>query len=94
MTFAERTYLAGVTGLLAAMPFDFGDRVEARTAGTVLDGTGMIDSIDITFQHGGTPVYPMFHVRIEDKAYDEAPDDGWYTEVCLRRVEQKVSADA
>ncbi|QZE10428.1 hypothetical protein SEA_SCOOBYDOOBYDOO_82 [Mycobacterium phage ScoobyDoobyDoo] len=68
-------------------PFKVGDRVEARTAGTVFDGVGTVDQVSTQIINGGTPVYPSFHVVLETKEHDQAPDDAWYTEICLRRVE-------
>jgi len=72
--------------LLLTIPFKVGDRVEARTAGTLFDGVGVVEDVSISLEHGGTPVYPTFHVKLDDKAYDDAPDDAWYTEVCLQKV--------
>lgn len=74
--------------LAATVPFAVGDRVEARTAGALFDGIGVIDNISMSLEHFGTPVYPAFHVKIIEKAYDEAPDELWYTESCLQRVEE------
>lgn len=67
-------------------PFKVGDRVEARTAGTVFDGTGVVEEISTQIIHGGTPVYPSWRVRLETKEHDLAPDEAWYTEICLRKV--------
>ena len=72
--------------LMATIPFEVGDRVEARTAGALFDGVGVIDEVSFNPAKFGTPVHPSFHVRIEDKAYPEAPDELWYTEPCLKRV--------
>ncbi|QIG58302.1 hypothetical protein SEA_SKOG_150 [Gordonia phage Skog] len=69
--------------LLSTIPFRVGDRVEARTAGEVLDGVGVIDDFSVSLEHGGTPVYPTFHVTFEDKAHELCPDGAWYTEMCL-----------
>lgn len=68
-------------------PFKVGDRVEARTAGQVYDGIGTVDDISTQIINGGTPVYPSFHVVLETKEHDLAPDDAWYTEICLRKVD-------
>ena len=72
-----------------------GDIVEARTAALIYDGIGMVEEMSMELKNGGTPVYPSFRVRITEKAHDEAPDEAWYTEVCLRKVEQpqEVSND-
>jgi hypothetical protein len=76
--------------LAVTTPFKVGDYVEARTAGTVFDGVGTIDEISIDLKNGGTPVFPTFHVVLETKEHDLAPDDAWYTEVCLQHT-KKVS---
>lgn len=68
-------------------PFKPGDRVEARTAGQIYDGVGEVTNVSMSLEHGATPVYPTFRVVIDDKAHDQAPDEAWYTEVCLTRVE-------
>lgn len=73
--------------LMATIPFSVGDRVECRTAGALYDGIGTIDDISMDPVNWGTPVYPSFHVKIEDKAYPEAPDELWYTEACLKKVD-------
>lgn len=75
--------------LAHTIPFQVGDRVECRTAGTLYDGIGTIDEISMDPEKFGTPVYPSFRATITDKAYPEAPDEMWYTEVCLKRVEQE-----
>ena len=72
-------------------PFKSGDVVECRTAGQLYDGVGTVQEIDMDLAHGGTPVYPMWRVTIETKAYPEAPDEAWYTENCLTRVNQEAN---
>jgi hypothetical protein len=74
--------------LMATIPFGVGDKVECRTAGVLYDGIGVIDEVSFEPEKYGTPVYPSFHVRIEEKAYPEAPDALWYPETCLKLVEQ------
>lgn len=73
--------------LMLTIPFQVGDRVECRTAGVLFDGVGNIDEISIEPENFGTPAYPSFHVTIDDKAYEDAPDELWYMETQLRRVE-------
>jgi hypothetical protein len=73
--------------LIRTIPFRVGDRVEAWLVGEVFDGTGPIDDISIEIEHGGTPVRPAFHVVLQDKARENAPEAGWYTEGCLVRAE-------
>lgn len=70
-------------------PFKPGDRVEARTGAVVLDGVGTVVEMSISLEDGGTPVYPSFRVVLEEKAHDGAPDEAWYTEVCLRAVNDR-----
>jgi hypothetical protein len=70
----------------ATCPFAVGDRVECRTAGVLFDGVGTIDEISTELKNFGTPVYPSFHVVLEEKAYPEAPDELWYQEPQLKKV--------
>lgn len=72
-------------------PFRAGDVVEARTGAVVLDGVGVVREMSISLEHGATPIYPTFLVAITEKAHDDAPDEAWYTEVCLRKVEEHPS---
>ena len=67
-------------------PFRPGDVVEARTGAVVLDGVGTVREMSTALENGGTPIYPTFLVVITEKAHDGAPDQCWYTEVCLTRV--------
>jgi len=67
-------------------PFKVGDKVEARTAGEVFDGTGEVLEISTDLRHGGTRVYPSFLVRLDTKEHDLAPDQAYYTEICLKKV--------
>lgn len=77
--------------LIHTIPFAVGEVVECRTAGTLYDGIGVIDEVSIEPENFGTPVYPSFHVVIKEKAYPEAPDDLWYMETQLKRVEDDVT---
>ncbi len=72
--------------LLGTIPFKVGDRVECRTAGVLYDGIGTIDEVSTELKNFGTPVYPSFHVVIDQKAYPEAPDAVWYMETQLKLV--------
>lgn len=76
-----------IAALTATIPFAPGDRVEARTGAILFDGVGTVTDISFDIQHGGTPVYPAFRVVIDQKAYEDAPDDCYYTECCLTRVD-------
>jgi hypothetical protein len=71
------------------IPFKVGDRVAARTAGELYDGTGTVT--DISFDLENTPAYPMFCVVIEEKADDLAPESAWYSERCLTKVGEGIS---
>lgn len=75
--------------LSLTVPFKVGDVVEARTAGTILDGTGEVVEVSTDLRHGGTNVFPTFLVKLATKEHELAPDEAWYTEICLRKVEQK-----
>lgn len=76
------------------VPFKIGQKVIAKQVvacdGEAIDfrteGTGEVLEVSTDLRHGGTPVYPTFRVRIDDKRHDEAPDEAWYTEICLERV--------
>ena len=68
------------------IPFKVGDRVEARTAGEVFDGVGVIEEVSTDLRNGGTRVYPSFRVKLETKEHDLAPDEAYYTEMCLTKV--------
>jgi len=76
--------------LLLTIPFTVGEQVECRTAGQLYDGIGIVEEISFDLKNGGTPVYPAFRVRFEDKAYPEVPDELWYTEICLMHCEKPV----
>lgn len=73
--------------LAATIPFSTGDRVEARLAGQVLDGTGTVTAVSTSLEHGATPVYPTFLVRLDEPAHDQCPDEAFYTENCLTKVD-------
>lgn len=83
--------------LMLTIPFKIGDRVECRTAGALYDGIGVIDEISIEPEKFGTPVFPSFHVIIDEKAYPECPDSIWYMETQLKKVDdmsiKKYSSD-
>ena len=82
----EKPELFGLAYLLATIPFSVGDRVECRTAGELYDGIGVVEEIDLNFKMGGTPVFPAFKVKLEEKSEDSLPDELWYTESCLTSV--------
>lgn len=91
-SFPTPSVVRAMNFLMATVPYADGDRVECRTGGEIFDGIGTVDGISFDLKDGGTPVYPAFHVVLDEKAYEDAPDECWYTEVCLRPVE-KVSSD-
>ena len=73
--------------LALTVPFKVGDRVEARTAGQIFDGVGTVEEISTELKNGGTRVFPSFRVKLETKEHDQAPDEAWYTECCLKHPE-------
>lgn len=75
--------------LAATIPFKPGDRVEARTAAVIYDGVGQVVEVSVSLEHGATLVYPTFRVILDERAHDLAPDEAWYTEVCLTKVGEK-----
>jgi len=78
--------------LAATVPYQKGDRVECRTGGEIFDGIGTVQDVSFELKHGGTPVYPSFRVILDEKAYAEAPDECWYTEVCMTKVKDEAVA--
>lgn len=78
--------------LLMTVPFHIGERVECRTAGQLYDGIGVVEEISFDLKNGGTPVYPAFRVRFEEKAYEEMSNEQWYCEICLTHYEKSVSS--
>ena len=80
-----------IMGFLGAtIPFQVGDRVECRTAGRLYDGIGTVQEVSTDPANYGTPVYPSFRVAITDKAYPTAPDEIWYTEKCLVKLDKEM----
>jgi hypothetical protein len=73
--------------LAATVPFKVGDVVEGRTGGQVYDGVGHIVEISFDPKDLASPVVPMFRVAMDEKAYDQVPDEIWYAEVCMRAKE-------
>lgn len=90
--YAPRDLLFAMNFMAATVPFRIGDRVECRTAGEIYDGVGRITEISTDPKDGGTWVYPAFRVTFDEKAYPSVPDVQLYTEVCLTKVDEKVSA--
>jgi hypothetical protein len=76
------------------LPFKVGDKVLARQVMACdgreiefrIEGTGQVIEVSTDLAHGGTPVYPTFCVRIDEKDSDEAPDEAWYCEMNLSKV--------
>lgn len=69
-------------------PFRVGDVVEARVAGLLYDGIGVVEEMSMDLEHGATPIYPTFKVRFTEKATDhEVPDSYYFPENCLRKVQ-------
>lgn len=73
--------------LYLTVPYRVGDVVEARTAGQLYDGIGTVTGVYFDLEHGGSPIYPAFEVRIDQPAGEDSPADGLYPENCLRRLE-------
>lgn len=68
-------------------PFRPGDVVEARVAGLLYDGVGVVEDMSMDLEHGATPLYPTFKVRFTEKATDhDVPDSYYYPENCLTKV--------
>lgn len=76
----------GLEFLLATIPFGRGDRVECRTGAVTYDGVGTVQEVSFNIEHGGTLVFPAFRVEIDEPANEHSPDEGWYTETCLKKV--------
>lgn len=73
--------------LAATIPFQVGDRVECRTGAAIYDGIGHVDAVHYDWEHLATPVNPMWHVVIDEKANEDSPDEALYSEICLTKVE-------
>jgi len=83
----DLTVLTGPTlvdYLMATIPFKVGDRVRCYTAGALFDGIGTIDEVSTELDKFGTPIFPSFHVVIDEPAYPEAPDSLYYMERQLK----------
>ncbi len=72
--------------LMLTVPYRVGDEVKCYLGGQLYEGTGHVEDISFDLQDGGTPIYPAFKVVLDEKSYENAPDVGFYTEPCLRRV--------
>lgn len=85
-------YLLTTPGSPIGPPFQVGDLVEARVAAIVYDGVGTIAEMSMDLARGGgTPVYPTWRVVFTEKAdTHDVPDEAWYPENCLQRVDQQV----
>ena len=72
-------------------PFVVGDVVEARVAAVLYDGIGTVAEMSINLERGGgTPVYPTFRVVFTEKAdTHDVPDEAWFPENCLTKVNVK-----
>ena len=73
--------------LALTVPYKEGDKVSCKTGGQVYDGVGHVVRVSFDPEDLASPVVPMFLVALDDKAYPEAPDEVWYSEVCMERVE-------
>ena len=92
LCYVPRDLLYAINFMMLTIPFHIGDRVECRTGGQLYDGIGMVEDISTDLANGGTWVHPAFLVRFDEKAYDTVPDTLWYTESCLKRADEKVTA--
>lgn len=82
--------MAVMAFLSATVPYEVGDRVACKTGGQVYDGTGHVIKVSFDPEDLASPVMPMFLVAIDDKAYEDVPNEVWYSEICL----ESVTADA
>src|ERR1700756_4360779 len=71
--------------LSATVPYQVGDIVSCKTAGQVFDGVGHVVEVSFDPKDLASPVMPMFRVAMDEKAYDQVPDEIWYSEICLER---------
>lgn len=79
--------LALATWAAENVPFHVGDKVACKTGGQIYDGVGHVEEVSTDPRDLASPVVPMFRVAIDEKAYDEVPDEVWYSEVCLSLVD-------
>lgn len=75
--------MAVLNFLTATVPYDVGDRVHCKTGGQVYDGVGRVVKVSFDPADLASSVMPMFLVAIDDKAYDDVPDEVWYSEACM-----------
>lgn len=80
--------MAVMTFLAATVPYDVGDVVSCKTGGQVYEGIGRIVRVSFDPADLASPVMPMFLVRMENKAYEDVPDEVWFSEICMERVTQ------
>jgi hypothetical protein len=78
--------MLGLQYLMTTVPFKEGDRVQCRTGGVIFDGVGTVQEVSFDLEHGGTLIFPMFRVSIDEPADELSPAEGWYSEICLARV--------
>jgi hypothetical protein len=78
--------------LLSTVPYKVGDKVSCTSAGEIYDGIGHVVEVSFDPKDLASPVVPMFRVEMDEKSYPEMPDEMWYPELLLTRIEE--SADA
>jgi hypothetical protein len=77
--------------LAATVPYEVGDRVSCKTAAQVYDGIGHVIKVSFDPLDLASPVHPMFLVAIDEPAYEEVPDQVWYSEICLSLPEENIN---
>lgn len=71
--------------LSSTVPYQIGDVVSCKTAGIVYDGIGHVVEVSFDPKDLASPVVPMFRVAMDEKAYEQVPDEIWFSETCLER---------
>ena len=72
--------------LAYTVPYEVGDIVSCKTGGEIYDGIGHVVRVSFDPMDLASPIMPMFLVAMDEKDYDEVPDEVWYSEVCLEPV--------
>jgi hypothetical protein len=79
--------MAAAAWVAFTIPYRVGDKVSCKTGGQIYDGIGHVEEVSIDPKDLASPVVPMFRVAIDEKAYEECPDEVWYSSVCLSLVD-------
>lgn len=77
---------AGIAFLAATVPFEPGDRVDCRLAGTRYEGRGTVEKVSMDPTEGGTVINPIFRIAF-DPGSPCGKAAGWHCEGDLSKVD-------